>query len=99
MCGVDEIYLSIQCIGGGGLYGTAIRWYKLDGKTAPRLEIFNDEWPLFQIPTFVEVLRELAQMMVQKGENYAPTPDEVSALLIAHGFTDQSDWPLRTANG
>lgn len=99
MCGVDEIYLSIQCIGGGGLYGAVIRWYKLDGKTAPRLEIFNDEWPLFQIPTFVEVLKELAQMMVQKGENYAPTPDEVSALLIAHGFTDQSDWPLGTANG
>ena len=27
------------------------------------------------------------------------TPDEVSALLIAHGFTDQSDRPLESAHG
>ena len=43
----------------------------------------------------VSVLEQLTQM----SQNHIPTPDEVSALLIAHGFTDQSDRPLGTSNG
>ena len=97
--GSDEIYLSIQCIEGGCLNETIIRWHMLGGKPVPRLEMFNDAWPLLQIPTFVGVLDGLAELIIQRGTDYAPTPDEVSALLIAHGFTDQSDWPLGTANG
>lgn len=93
--GVDEIMLGIQCIEGGCLGEMAVRWYMLDNKPVPRLEAFDEAWPLLQTPTFTTVLKELTKM----GRNHTPTPDEVSVLLIAHGFTDQSDRPLETANG
>ena len=91
----DEIMLGIQCTQGGCLCELAIRWHMLSNKPVPRLEMFDEAWPLFHAPTFVSVLEQLTQM----SQDHAPTPDEVSALLIAHGFTDQSDRPLETANG
>ena len=45
--------------------------------------------------TFVAVMTELTQV----SRDHELTPDEVSALLIAHGFTDQSDQPLEDSNG
>lgn len=45
--------------------------------------------------TFVAVMTELTQV----SRDHELTPDEVSALLIAHGFTDQSDRPLGANNG
>ena len=93
--GVDEILLGIQCIEGGGLGEMAVRWYKLGSKTPPRLEAFDDAWQLFQTPTFAAVLENLTKA----SRNHELTPDEVSALLIAHGFTDRSDRSLEAANG
>ena len=93
--GVDEIMLGIQCVQGGCLCDMAIRWHMISNKPTPRLEMFDEAWPLFRTPTFVSVLEQLTQM----SQNHIPTPDEVSALLIAHGFTDQSDRPLGTSNG
>lgn len=93
--GVDEIMLGIQCVQGGCLCDMAIRWHMIGNKPTPRLEMFDEAWPLFRTPTFVSVLEQLTQM----SQNHIPTPDEVSALLIAHGFTDQSDRPLGTSNG
>ena len=93
--GVDEIILGVQCVEGGCLSEMVVRWFMLDGKPAPRLEVFDEAWPLLQAPTFAAVLEELTKM----SRGHALTPDEVSALLIAHGFTDQSDRPLETANG
>lgn len=93
--GVDEIMLGIQCVQGGCLCEMAIRWHMISNKPTPRLEMFDEAWPLFRTPTFVSVLEQLTQM----SQNHIPTPDEVSALLIAHGFTDQSDRPLGTSNG
>lgn len=93
--GVDEIMLGIQCIEGGCLGELAIRWLMPDGKLSSRLETYDDAWPLLQTPTFAAVLEELTKL----SRDHASTPDEVSALLIAHGFTDQSDRPLGTANG
>jgi len=92
--GVDEIMLGVQCIEGGCLCEMAICWHMLSSEPVPRLEMFIEAWPLFQAPTFVSVLKHLTQM----SQNHAPTPDEVSALLIAHGFSDRSDRPLGTAN-
>ena len=37
--------------------------------------------------------------LTQVSRDHELTPDEVSALLIAHGFTDQSDQPLEDSNG
>ena len=88
--GVDEIMLGVECIEGGCLCELAVRWFMLDGKPAPRLDVFDEAWPLFQTPTFAAILEKLTQM----SRYHEPTPDEVSALLIAHGFTDQSDRPL-----
>ena len=88
--GVDEIMLDIQCAKGGCLCELGIRWYMLDSRAVPRLEVFDSAWPLLQTPTFASVLKELTQAQ----KNAVPTPDEVSALLIAHGLTDQSDRPL-----
>ena len=93
--GVDEIMLGIQCVEGGCLGELAIRWLMLGGKPSPRLEVFDDAWPLLQTPTLAVAFEELTQM----SRDHAPTPDEVSVLLIAHGFTDQSDQPLGTSNG
>ena len=73
----------------------AVRWYILGGKPALRLEVFDEAWPVTQTPTFAAFIEELTQM----SRRHAPTPDEVSALLIAHGFTDQSDRPLGVSNG
>lgn len=85
--GVDEILLGVQCNEGGCLCELAIRWHMLTNVPVARLEVFDEAWTLFQIPTFAAVLEDLTQMC----KNHTPTPDEVSALLIAHGFTDQSD--------
>ena len=93
--GLDEIVLGVDCIEGGCLSELVVRWCVLGGKLVPRLEVFDEAWPLLQTPTFAAVLEDLTQM----SRNHALTPDEVSALLIAHGFTDQSDRPLVTANG
>lgn len=93
--GVNEILLSLQCTEGGTLGELAVRWYMLGDKPALRLEVFDEAWPITQTPTFVAFIEELTQM----SRHHAPTPNEVSALLIAHGFTDQSDRPLGANNG
>lgn len=93
--GVDEIMLGIQCTQGGCLCEMAIRWHMIGNEPVPQLEMFDEAWPLFHAPTFVSVLEQLTQM----SQDHVLTPDEVSALLIAHGFTDQSDRPLEAANG
>lgn len=87
---MDEVMLGVQCIEGGTLGELAIRWHTLGGKPVPRLEVYNDAWQIMQTPTFAAVMKELTQM----SRHHDPMPDEVSALLIAHGFTDQSDYPL-----
>ena len=93
--GVNEILLGLQCREGGTLGELAVRWYILGGKPALRLEVFDEAWPVTQTPTFAAFIEELTQM----SRRHAPTPDEVSALLIAHGFTDQSDRPLSVSKG
>lgn len=86
----DEVMLGVQCIEGGTLGELAVRWHMLRGKTVPRLEVYDDAWQIIQTPTFGTVMEELTQM----SRHHNLTPDEVSALLIAHGFMDQSDRPL-----
>lgn len=87
---VDEIMLGVQCTEGGCLCELAFRWQMLGGKLVPRLEVFSEAWMLFRTPTFAAVMARLTQM----NREPMPTPDELSALLVAHGFTDQSDQPL-----
>ena len=91
----DEVMLGVQCIEGGTLGELAIRWHMLSGKAVPRLEVYDDAWQIMQTPTFAAVMEVLTQM----SRRHTPTPDEVSALLIAHGFTDQSDRPLGASHG
>ena len=92
---MDEVMLGVQCIEGGTLGELAVRWHILSGKAIPRLEVYGDAWQIMQTPTFAAVMEELAQT----SRHHDPTPDEVSALLIAHGFTDQSDRPLGANHG
>lgn len=91
----DEIMLGVECIAGDGLCELTVHWHRLNGKLVPRLEVFDDAWPLLQTPTIAAILEKLVQM----SRHHKPTPDEVSALLIDHGFTDQSDRPLEISNG
>lgn len=93
---VDEIMLGVQCEQGGCLCELAFRWHMIAGTPVPRLEVFDSAWPILQAPTFMEVMRELAQMVA---DNETVTPDGVSALLIAYGFKDQSDRPLDAGEG
>lgn len=89
----DEIMLGVQCEQGSCLCELAIRWHRLAGRPTPKLEVFRNAWPLLQTPTFAAVMEQLAQMEM----DCTPTPDEVSALLIANGFQDESDQPLHHA--
>lgn len=92
---LDEVMLGVQCADGSTMGELAIRWHMLSGRAIPRLEVYDDAWQIMQTPTFAAVMEALAQM----SRRHAPTPDEVSALLIAHGFTDQSDRPLGASHG
>lgn len=92
---VNQIMLGVQCNEGGCLCELAIRWYMPTTVPVARLEVFDEAWSLLQTPTFAAVLEALTQMC----RNHTPTPDEVSALLIAHGFTDQSDHLLGETDG
>ena len=92
--GINEIMLGLQCMEGGTLGELAFRWFMFGNKLALRLEVFDDAWPVTQTPSFAAVLEDLTQM----SRHHVPTPDEVSRLLIAHGFTDRSDRPLETNN-
>lgn len=85
--GVDEIMLGIQHEQGGCLCELAFCWHMLGGKPIPRLEMYSDAWPILQTCAFAAVMTQLTEMC----RTSEPTPDEVSALLIAHGFKDQSD--------
>ena len=91
---VDEILLGVQCIEGGTLSELAIRWHMLSGEPVPRLEVYDDAWQIIHTPTFAAFMEGLIQMC----RHHNPTSDEVSALLIACGFTDQSDRPLGANN-
>ena len=90
---MDEITLGVQCAEGGCLCELAFRWHWLNGTAVPRLEMFCDAWPLFQTPTFAAVMDQLIKRKAD------PTPDEMSILLTAHGFTDQSDRILGALSG
>lgn len=87
---VDKIMLGIQCTRHGCLCELAIRWRMIGGKPVPQLEVFSDAWPILQTPSFAAVMDKLVDMR----RRFEPTPDEVSALLIACGFKDQSDRSL-----
>ena len=93
---VDEIMLGVQCEQGGCLCELAFRWHMIAGTPVPRLEVFDNAWPILQAPTFMEVMNELARMVA---DNETVTPDGVSALLITYGFKDQSDRSLDASEG
>lgn len=88
---VDIVMLGVQCIDGSTMGELSICWHMLNGKAVPKLEAYDDAWQILQTPTFAAVMEELTPM----SRDHAPTPDEVSAMLIAHGFTDESDSPLK----
>lgn len=92
----DEIMLGLQCESGGCLCELAFRWHMIAGSTVPRLEVYDSAWPVFQTPTFAAVMQQLSRMAADGNEL---TPDEVSALLIANGFKDESDRPLDHTEG
>ena len=54
--GVDEIMLGVECIEGGCLGEMAVRWFMLGNEPVPRLDVFDEAWPLLQTPTFAAVL-------------------------------------------
>jgi len=85
----DEIILGIYSTGGGCLCEMGIVWRKLRSVSVPQLNVFSEAWHLLKTPTFQMVLDQLT-----KEKESLATPAEVSALLIACGFTDQSDRPL-----
>ena len=85
----DEIMLGSQYPDGGCLNEMAFRWYKMNDELVPRLEVYSEAWHLLQTHTIQMVMGQLIQE-----QEPMPTPDEMSALLIAWGFVDQSDRPL-----
>lgn len=85
----DEIMLGLYHQGGGCLCEFGISWHNLNNELVPQLHMFSDAWCLLQTPTIQSVLEQLTQ---ERGS--LPTPDDVSAVLIGCGFSDQSDTPL-----
>lgn len=85
----DEIMLGIQHPEGGCLCELGISWHLLSRKLVPQLHVYSEAWHLLNTPTFRMVLN-----LLTKEKEPLPTPDEVSMLLIACGFVDQSDRPL-----
>ncbi len=85
----DEIMLGLYFRQGGCLCEMGISWHLLRGRAVPQLEVFSEAWHLLKTPTFRAVLDQLT-----KEKESLATPAEVSALLIACGFTDQSNRPL-----
>ena len=88
----DEIVLGIYSQQGGCLFEMGIVWRELRNVSVPQLHVFSEAWHLLKTPTFQMVLDQLT-----KEKESLATPAEVSALLIACGFTDQSDDPLTEA--
>ena len=88
--------LGLRFESGGCLCELAFRWHMIAGRPVPRLEVYNSAWPVFQTPTFAAVMHQLSRMMA---DDYELTSDEVSAVLIANGFKDESDRPLDHTEG
>lgn len=77
----DELMIGLYEDEDGGTQGEfAIRWYKLDNKLYPKLEIFSDTWHM--LPTFKEVMEFLtiAEECI--------TPQRFIEVLLAHGYKD-----------
>lgn len=85
----DQIMLGIRFPEGGCLCELGISWRRLHNELVPQLHAFSEAWHLLQTPTFQMVL----DLLTKEKEPLA-TSDDVSMLLIACGFVDQSDRPL-----
>lgn len=86
---VDEILIGIHDINGGCKSEAAVRWIMVDKKNLPQFEFFavgtEIMYNLFRLTPFME------DFMKAKPDF---TPDDLSWLLIKHGFVDLSDKKL-----
>lgn len=88
-----EILIGNYEINGNGVSGEfVVRWYDLDGRLSPRLEMFGDSWQFLASPTWKSLFERMATrggLHVQDPEKYpAHTPEEFKELLLELGFAD-----------
>lgn len=79
----EEVMLGFYHNNGGTSGEFAIRWMKINGKEAPRLEAFDDSWSALY--EFRDVLAKLAE---RDNENIGPT--ELCSLLVECGIEDMT---------
>lgn len=86
----DEIMLALRCADGGCVTEMSIRWYKLGKTVSPRLECFDEAWPMLFAPSCAKVMQTLA---ARHDQNLSP--DDVTQILLESGFKDLSDHPWK----
>lgn len=80
---VDEVMFGILCREGGCIAEVAMRWYKIESKVAPRLEMFDDTFKLFD--SMPEVFTSLSSLP----NNF--TPEQfIEYLTTEFGFEDNT---------
>jgi len=85
----DKIIYGINDRQGGCVCEMIMVWYEVDGKKAPRLEVFSDYFDEFTKEWHIEIMRHVG--MLNKKEF---TPDDFLKILIKLGFEDMSDTKL-----
>ena len=84
---VDKIVFGIYVENDGFISEASIIWEELCGVIVPYIRIFDDGIRAGYSDNFIAVSTELLDV----GN---PTPEQVSKILISHGFRDKSDKPM-----
>ncbi len=85
---VDQITFGLYVRGDGCVSEASVCWENLSGKLCPNFRIFDDGIKAAFSPRFLAVVDRL-----RDAENF--TPEQLSEVLIAQGFEDCSDEPLK----
>jgi len=84
---VDDINIGLNYPSGGTAGEFTIRWERIGGKVAPKIEIWHDAWTIFDEPKIQALFRALAT--AAQPENFPnPTVDRVKKILDGIGIED-----------
>lgn len=79
----EEIMVGDYDPDGGTTGEFAVRWYNLQGRLTPRVEMFHDSWQLFrEWPEFFDALAHISYFSAQ--------PEYFRVWLEAQGFKDMT---------
>ena len=82
--GLPEIGVGMYHPEGGGLGEFYFRWHRLGGQMAPRLEAYDDDWPVL-VENFRDLLDALQGLFTGGGN---VTPERLAEVLRGLGVQD-----------